>query len=446
MAKSILEGDISMRSSSNTSMLRMLLCGVLAVSLPHAMLAQNEVWRATWSASPSAWNASMPEPPAWKALSWKTLADSETEETIRDIVHLSSGGDRCRVRISNAFGDTPLLIRDVHAAIQQAGSDVRAASDHALTFGGESSISIPPGAGVLSDSVTIELLANTNLAISFTTKGPTSSYTIHFMALQTSYYAPGAQAGAATLHDATAIPSWPLLTEVQVTGRDASEGTVVAFGDSITDGAITPMNANHRWPNRLFERLQTRGIHVAVTNAGIAGNRLLHNSQGLLGTAYGVNALARFDRDVLSQAGVRYVIVLMGTNDIAQPGSGGIPADSAVSAKAIEVALSQLADRAHEHGIHIMVGTLPPFGDATAPGYYTAEKGKMRDQVNQWIRKSKNFDAVADFDRALRDPITPNHLRHEFDGGDHLHPSEAGAKAMADAIPLTFFSAVTDHK
>lgn len=429
-----------MTSSSNASMLRILLCGALAVSLPHALSAQDDVWRAAWSASPSAWYASMPVPPAWKALSWKALADSGSEETIRDIVHISAGGDRCRVRISNAFGDAPLRIRDVHVAIQKAASAVRAASDRAVTFDGESSINIPPGADVLSDPVAIALPANTNLAVSFTTTGRLSSYTIHFMALQTSYYAPGDQASAATLHEATAIPSWPLLTEVQTDGRYASEGAVVAFGDSITDGAITPMDANHRWPDRLFERLQTTGIRLAVTNAGIAGNRLLHNSQGVLGPAFGVNGLARFRRDVLSQAGVRYVIVLLGTNDIGQPGSGGVPADSAVSAEEIEVGLSQLADRAHERGIRIMVGTLPPFGDATAPGYYTAEKGRMREEVNQWIRENKRFDAVADFDKALRDPANSNRLRPVFDGGDHLHPNEAGAKAMADAVPLTFFS------
>ena len=153
-----------------------------------------------------------------------------------------------------------------------------------------------------------------------------------------------------------------------------------------------------------------------------------------------MNALARFNRDVLSQPGVRYLIVLLGVNDIGQPGSGGVPTESAVSPRKIEVALSQISDRAKERGIRVMVGTLLPFGSTSTPGYFSPEKEKAREEVNDWIRASHNFDAIADFDEAMQDPADPTRMRQEFDGGDHLHPNDAGAKAMADAIPLTFFS------
>jgi lysophospholipase L1-like esterase len=431
--------------------LRALFFSTLMFSSQYFMHAQNRnnAWRATWAASPSQWTASVPVPPSWKTLSWSSLADSDAEQTIRDIVHVSAGGNRCRVRISNAFGETPLLIHDVHAAIHATGatgSTIVAATDRAVTFGGESSLSIPPGADMLSDPIPLEISPNTNLSVSLATTGRKSSYTIHFLALQTSYAAPGNQAGASSLHDASAIPSWPFLTEVQVAGHGSIAGTVVAFGDSITDGAATAPETNRRWPNRLFERIEARGLGLAVTDAGISGNRLLHNGQGNMGSVFGVNALARFDRDVLGQAGVRYLIVLLGINDIGQPGAGGVPTNSAVSAKEMELALSQLADRAHEHGIRVMGGTLLPFGSATAPGYYSADKEKQREEVNAWIRASGKFDAIADFDKALQDPGDATRMRAAFDGGDHLHPNDAGAKALADAIPLTFFSAAAPRK
>jgi len=192
----------------------------------------------------------------------------------------------------------------------------------------------------------------------------------------------------------------------------------------------------------LYERLAAKKKNLAVTDAGIIGNRLFHDAQGTYKTAFGVNALARFDRDVLSQAGARYVVVLLGINDIGQPGSGGVPADSAVTTAQLEMALSQLADHAHDHGMRVMAATLLPFSVAKAPGYYSPEKERMREELNAWIRQSKKFDGVADFDKAVQDPKDPLRMRAEFDGGDHLHPNDAGDKALADSIPLDFFRRV----
>jgi lysophospholipase L1-like esterase len=221
---------------------------------------------------------------------------------------------------------------------------------------------------------------------------------------------------------------------------------VVAFGDSITDGALTTSDTNRRWPDRLRERFVEKGLDLAVTDAGIAGNRMLHDAQGDYGTVFGINALARFDRDVLAQAGVSYVVILLGINDIAQPGSGGVPMDSVVSVEEIEFALSQLAERAHEHGIRVLVGTLLPFGGAAPPGYFTSEKEQKRQDVNRWIRGKKAFDGFVDFDKAVQDPADKTRMRPAFDGGDHLHPNDAGDKAMADAIPLEFFASAQWRK
>jgi lysophospholipase L1-like esterase len=396
--------------------------------------AQANAWRATWAASPSAWQSTNQIPASLVPASLRLLAETEIEFTVRDIVHGSAAGERCRLRISNVFGTEPLQITSAHVARQQTGSAIIAGTDRTVAFDGQTSLSIPPGADALSDPIDLRVPADANLAVSLATKGRRSTYPIHFLALQTSYASMGDQAGAAMLHDASDIPSWPFLTEVQVAGPAAASGTVVAFGDSITDGALTTPNTNKRWPNRLYERFAAAGLDLAVTDAGIAGNRLLHDAQGALGSVFGVDALARFDRDVLSQAGARYVIALMGTNDIGQPGSGGVPEDSAVSLAEIEFGLDQLAEHAHERGMRIMIATL---------GYFSNEKEQKREQLNQWIRSSKAFDGLADFDKALRDPAAPTRLRPDLDGGDHLHPNNAGDQAIADSIPLSFFSHAT---
>ncbi len=424
------------------SVLRLAMFGAyLLVSSQSGLLAQVDTWRATWTASPSASLTTDSE-----IASSKAPASPDSMQTVRDIVHVTASGDRCRLRISNAFGKRALLISNTHVALQERKSSIVAGTDRTATFGGEFVVSIPPGADVLSDPIAFDVPQNGNLAVSFTTTGRRVSDTIHFYALQTSYTAPGDQAASAMLREATDISVWPFLTEVQVSGKDSSEGTVVAFGDSITDGAHSTPQMNRRWPNRLFERFTEKGLKLAVTNAGLAGNRLLHDGDGPYGAVFGVNALARFDRDVLSQAGIRYLIVLLGINDIGQPGSGGVSTNSVVTTRDIQVGLSQLAARAHEHGIRVVIGTLLPFGGATAEGYFSPSKEQMRVEVNQWIRTSGDFDAVADFDLALQDPADKTRMLPAFDGGDHLHPSDAGAKAIADAVPLKAFRRTPHRK
>jgi lysophospholipase L1-like esterase len=215
---------------------------------------------------------------------------------------------------------------------------------------------------------------------------------------------------------------------------------VVAFGDSITDGANSTVDANLRWPNVLAARLQDRRElrGIGVIDQGIIGNRILHPTEPQFENLFGPAGLARFDRDALAQHGVKYVIVLLGINDIGHPGSAA-PASEEVTAAQIEAGLAQFVERAHEHGIRVFGATLTPFEGTTLVGFFSPEKEVKRQQVNRWIRTSGTFDAVIDFDAAIRDPSHPARILPAFDGGDHLHPSDAGMQAMASAIPLRLF-------
>lgn len=370
----------------------------------------------------------------------KPLGTPEPTQTLREVVHVSAGGESIRFRLSNAFGKHPLHLKDAHIAQQASGSTIVEGSGHAVSFSGESTITIPAGADVLSDPVVMHVTSHENISISFTTVNRTATETLHFLALQTSYTAPGEQAGSTSLHDQSAITSWPFLTEVQTLTANPRLATVVALGDSITDGAASTVDTNRRWPDRLLERFDEAKISLTVTNAGIAGNRVLHDGQGPLAAVFGPNALSRLNRDVFAQAGVRYVILLLGINDIGQPGSNGTPADSAVSAVDIEFGLRQIVEQAHDHGIQVMGATLMPCGGSSIQGYSSPDKDAQRQAVNAWIRTSGVFDAVADFDKAVQDPKDQSRLRPEFNSGDHLHPTDAGMQAMAAAIPLNFFS------
>ena len=387
--------------------------------------AQQSAWLVSWGASPA------PQLPA------SALTQSQKfifhNQTLREIVHLSIGGKTLRVRLSNAYGSRALEVRSAHLAIRSGNSSIADGSDRALTFGGRSSVSIPPNALVLSDPVDLDVPAFSDLAISLFVPNAEGAG-IHYAAEQTSYLASGDLTRASSLPGAQTIESWVFLSDVDISAAK-SASTIVAFGDSITDGAHSSANANHRWPDLLAQRLLAQHRPLGVLNAGIGGNRLLNDP--LDNIRFGVNALARFDRDVLAQPGVKYLIVLEGINDIGHYVPPAPPAQN-VSAEDIIGALKQLIARAHEKGIVVVGATLTPFAGAH-PGYFTPEKEIKRKAVNQWIRTAKAFDSVIDFDKATRDPSQPDRFLPAFDSGDHLHPNDAGYKAMAAAIDLSLF-------
>jgi len=352
-------------------------------------------------------------------------------QTVRQVARLSIGGSRLRVAISNEGGTTPLHIGAARLARHAEGSAVVEGSDRPLRFGGQTEVIIPPGARLVSDPVDIALPALAEVAVSLYLPQPSQPAGFHFDARQTAYVADGDLSAAQRL-PATAT-AWS--TRVYVSGLMVETQqppiTVVTLGDSLTDGNGSTPGANTRWPDALAERLA--GSNVAVLNAGISGGRLLKDGMGRAG-------LERAGRDVFSQPGVRAMVVLLGTNDIGWPGGPFAPDEPAVSAQAVIQGLRQLAEMAHAHNVRIMAGTIAPTERALEgtplEGHYSPDKDKVRQAVNRWIRESRVFDAVVDFDALLRDPARPSRLKAAMDSGDHLHPGDAGYKAMAAAIDL----------
>jgi len=327
----------------------------------------------------------------------------------------------------------PLKLGAVHVALRAKDSAIAPGSDRALTFSGQPSFTIPPGASALSDPVDLDVPPLGELAVSVYVPEAAGPPTIHTAGLHTTYISKSGDATAQpSIEDGITTQSWYWLSNIQVLAP-ADASAIVAFGDSITDGARSTPDADHSWPSRLARRLAANRetAHIAVLNQGIGGNRVLRDNTG-------VNALARFDEDVLSPAGVKWLIVLEGINDIGQGARANALPENAVTAAELIAAHRQMIERAHLRGIKVMGATLTPYGGAG----YSSEKGEsIRDAVNTWIRTSGAFDAVVDFEAATRDPKNPKQFRPEFDSGDHLHPSDAGYQAMADAIDLTIFSA-----
>jgi lysophospholipase L1-like esterase len=395
-------------------------------------LAQTH-WVGTWGAAPS------PQLQAAEMESQKLVFHNQT---VREIVHISIGGDRVRVRLSNTFGAEPVAIGAAHLAVSSSGSGVTAATDRVLTFSGRPYVEIPAGAVVVSDPVELKVAPAANLAISLYLPKDATGGGIHYSAQQTSYIAHGDTTAAASLDSPGTITSWVFLTGVDVLAT-AEAGSIIAFGDSITDGARSTVDGNHRWPDTLAARLLARksAPPLAVIDMGIGGNRILHEGAASKRQQFGINALARFDQDVLSQPGVRYLLILEGINDIGHAGTSA-PASEAVTAEDIIAGLTQMIERAHEKGIKVIGATITPFeGEAnTKRGSWTPEKAKIRDAVNSWIRLGKGFDSFVDFDKAIRDPANPNKILPAFDSGDQLHPSDTGYKAMGEAIPLGLFA------
>jgi lysophospholipase L1-like esterase len=350
--------------------------------------------------------------------------------TMREIVHISAGGEQIRLRFTNEFGLDPLTIADAHVALSAGGSAIQPGSDHAVTFGGAASVNIPPGAAIFSDPVALDVAPLSDVAVSFYLPAQIMrAETYHAFADQDNFVADGHSPAAPDLLQPTKLSSWYFFDGVDVSGVQGSFA-IVTLGDSITDGAHSTVNANRRWPNVLAERLLKRPMgNISVLNEGIGGNRVLNEVTG-------PSAISRLDRDVLAQSGVRYVVVLESINDIGRLAHVQVPWD-AITAPQLEWGLKQIADQAHQHGIKIIGATLTPYGGA---GYYSDAGEQVREAVNDWIRTSGVFDGVIDFDKITRDPQNPTHFNPPYDSGDHLHPSDAGYQAMGEGIDLTLFA------
>jgi len=382
-------------------------------------------WVGSWATSQQ-----LPEPR--NMLSGDDVSDS----TLRQVVRLSAGGKRIRIVFSNAFGTAPMRIDAARVAVSEnvASSRIKANTDHVITFFGGNDVTIPAGADYVSDAVEFPVAALTSLTISFHVPDTVQQQTGHPGSRATSYIARGNRVADAELADAKKIEHWYQLAAVQIE-TDLNASAIVTLGDSITDGHGATTNGNDRWPDLLAARLQSssKTQHVSVLNHGIGGNRLLLDGLG-------PNALARFDRDVIAQPGVKWVIVLEGINDL-----GTLTREAPMSAdkhaalvKSMIAAYQQIVIRAHAHGIKVIGATILPDGGSS---YYHPDAANEADRnaVNEWIRTPGNVDAVVDLDLVTRDPQHPARLLPAYDSGDGLHPSPVGFKAMAEAFPLVWF-------
>ena len=358
--------------------------------------------------------------------------------TIREIVHTTIGGDAIRLRLTNTFGPRAVRFDSVFVGVQKDGAALVPQSNRELTFSGSRSITIPEGAEALSDPVSMPVGPEQNVAISLFTAGDTGPATMHWQALATNYISSAGNFAADSSANSYSkiTESWYFLGAVEVLPSSGAKGAVVALGDSITDGASARANKNERWTDVLARRLLADHNETAVLNAGISGNRVLTSSP-----CFGQNALARLRRDVLSQAGVKAVILFEGTNDLGQPDTPNAsdnPCLSHTQVKADEViaGYQQIILRCHAMGLEIFGATILPYQGFRA---WTPSGEAKRAAINQWIRTSGAFDGVIDFDAALRDPASPARMASQYDGGDHLHPSPAGHEVMGNSIDLALF-------
>jgi lysophospholipase L1-like esterase len=351
--------------------------------------------------------------------------------TYRNVVHISAGGPSLRVILTNEFGTRPLIVAAAHVALSAGSGSIQAQTDHALSFNGRTSVTIPAGSLAVSDGVAMPVTALADLAVSvYLPQQAIGTMSCHDLGQSTNYVAEGDATAAAALTGARNIKSWCFVKGIEVSTQSEKAAAIVTLGDSITDGAVSTVDTNHRWPDVLAARLQAdaKTAHLSVLNEGISGNRLLHDRAG-------PNALARFDRDVLSQSGVKYLIVLEGINDIGSIANPRDPSDLITSQDLI-FALTQMVERAHAHGIKVFGATLTPYKGA---GYFSDAGEKIRQDVNQWIRTAGVVDGVIDFDQATRDAANPAAFSLVADSGDHLHPADAGYKVMGDSIDLKLF-------
>jgi lysophospholipase L1-like esterase len=360
------------------------------------------------------------------------------------VIRTSIGGSELRLRLSNLFGSDAVTLGPVSVAMHAKGSAIQSGTARRVTFGGQATVTVAKGTDVLSDPIEFPVGTMQDLAVSIYVPAAAAT-TLHGVGLQTAYLAKGEVTGAASLPAAETDDSRYFLTDVEA-AAPADNRVIVVVGDSIADGVESTEDGSARWPDALAARLQEDHAlaSIGVINSGIAGNRILRDGAA---PYFGPGLLSRFDRDVLSKPGVRWILLLEGINDISAGDTLTDPREHA-SAQQIIDGMKSLIQRAHARGIKIWGATLLPYKDTKVPPnvgfhgpYYTAAGEAKRRTINHWIRTAHAFDAVIDLDETMRDPAQPVRLRNEFDSGDHLHPNNAGHKAMAAAIDRRLFLA-----
>lgn len=397
---------------------RLLATGVIAALLAPASTtssasAHTSRWTGTWATA-----VQRPMGETWQGKNWSL--DGFANTSLRQVVRISAGGSQLRIRVSNRYGTGTLRLTGATVAKAGSGASTVAGTTRNLTFRNRGSIAVPAGQDAVSDATPLRTTALERLTVTLYFATPTGPATFHESAAATSYRASGdhrSDSGAGAFTEESHASYF--LTGVDVAGT-STRSAVVAFGDSITDGISSTPNADNRYPDQLAERLAAGGRRLSVVNAGLSGNRLLEDSD-----CCGDSALSRFRHDVLAQPAVRTVIVSQGLNDL-----GFNPE---VTGAQLIAGHRRLIDAAHQHGVRIVGGTITPMKGSMLD---SAHGELVRQQVNQWIRSSGEYDAVVDFDAVLADPAAPTALRPAYDAGDALHPNDAGLAAMAAAIDL----------
>lgn len=399
--------------------------GMLTGLLLAGCTAQTPAWRAAWGVALM--------PPTERA----ALAQGELHQvTLRQTLRLSLGGEAVRVRLSNLYGSEPLIIGAATLGMPRAPGDGQLTGPATpLRFGGASGVTVPPGEEALSDPVAWKVPSSTHITVSLYAHALPARQSSHVAAHSTQFLAPGDQSAATTLVGARQLTSWHQLGAVEVDAPQAT-GVLVAIGDSITDGSGSGRDRDERWPDYLVRRLQQESpAPIGVVNAGIGGNRMLHDDVG-------PNLLSRFKRDVLDRQGVTHVLVLIGVNDLGrmQRNKDTTAQMRQALQEELRAGWRRLAEQAHAHGVCVLAGTLPPYGSSRLYRPGTAGEAD-RAALNSWLRESDLFDGLADFDAAVRDPQAPERLLAAYDSGDGLHLSPDGYHAMAQAVPIERLSA-----